>query len=87
MRLVISEKKKGYGRETIALIKTFAFQTLNVNRLWLDVRVHNQYATSMYLDMGFVLEGTLRNCVKIKDDYVSIHMMSILKSEYARTLC
>ncbi|MCK8058488.1 MULTISPECIES: GNAT family N-acetyltransferase [unclassified Fusibacter] len=82
MRLVIAEKKKGYGRETIDLVKELAFNTLKVNRLWLDVRVHNQYATAMYLDMGFVIEGTLRNCVKLTDQYMSIHVMSILKSEY-----
>ena len=85
MRLVISKKHYGYGRRTLELIKKLAFTQLSTHRLWLDVRIHNTYAHKMYKDLNFKEEGILRECVKIKDKYVSIVIMSILKSEYKGT--
>lgn len=82
MRLVITDKHKGYGRQTIQAIKKMAFEDLECHRLWLDVRIHNDYAYKMYLDMGFVEEGILRECVKLPQGHVSIRVMSILRSEY-----
>lgn len=82
MRLVISEKQKGYGVQTLELVKQFAFGSLELNRLWLDVRMHNTRAMNIYDKNGFVEEGILRNSVKLEDHYVSIKIMSILRTEY-----
>ncbi|MBN2285122.1 MAG: GNAT family N-acetyltransferase [Tissierellales bacterium] len=34
---VISEKGKGFGKDSIALIKKYCFKEINANRIWLDV--------------------------------------------------
>lgn len=82
-RLVITDKGKGYGRETLQLIKKLAFQQLNAHRLWLDVRVDNLRAQRLYLSEGFVQEGILRECVLFNGGYESLIIMSMLKNEYS----
>jgi RimJ/RimL family protein N-acetyltransferase len=47
-RLVITEKGKGYGKSTVALIQKLAFETYHAHRLWLDVKVQNHRAQAIY---------------------------------------
>ena len=82
MRIVVSEKGKGYGKEAIKLLLKFAFEEISTHRFWLDVRMHNTYAIRLYENLGFKEEGILRECVKYKDGYVSVKVMSILRREY-----
>lgn len=81
-RIVISEKGKGYGRETLRLVKELSFNDLKAHRLWLDVRVKNKKAQYIYKSEGFKEEGTLRECILYKGKYESIIIMSILENEY-----
>src|SRR4030095_6627534 len=67
MRIVITEKGKGYGRSAGRAIKRHAFETLAAHRLWLDVKEHNTRARSLYENEGFRYEGTLRECLKGPD--------------------
>jgi diamine N-acetyltransferase len=82
MRLVITKKRNGYGTQAIRLLVEFAFNVCACNRVWLDVRSHNDLAFELYKKLGFIHEGTLRNCVKFGSSYVSVHVLSILKQEY-----
>ncbi|NNF99495.1 MAG: GNAT family N-acetyltransferase, partial [Desulfobacteraceae bacterium] len=82
MRIVISEKNKGIGRKTLCLIQRAAFSIFNAHRLWLDVRENNPRAKHLYLSEGFVEEGTLRECIKLDDGYVSLRILSILRQEW-----
>ena len=52
------------------------------HRLWLDVKVQNQRAQAIYKAAGFVVEGTLRECLKSEYGYESLMIMSILQQEY-----
>ncbi|MDP5272868.1 GNAT family N-acetyltransferase [Chengkuizengella axinellae] len=81
-RIVISEKGKGYGRETVNLVKKFAFERLNAHRLWLDVKEHNQRAFYLYKSLGFKKEGLLREAFLYEGKYESLIIMSILENEY-----
>lgn len=81
-RVVISSKGKGFGRETLKLIKKIAFEQLNAHRLWLDVRHKNQRAQNLYKSEGFIEEGILRECILYNGSYESLIVMSILKNEY-----
>lgn len=81
-RIVISEKGKGYGRETLKLIKKAAFEKLNAHRLWLDVRYKNSRAQNLYRSEGFVEEGILRECILVNGIHESLVVMSILEYEY-----
>jgi len=81
-RLVITEKGRGYGKATVDLIKDLAFKTHGAHRLWLDVKDHNQRARGLYEAAGFVVEGTLRECLKTETGFESLIVMSILRAEY-----
>ena len=81
-RVVISNKGKDFGRETLRLVKKVVFGQLNAHRLWLDVRYKNQRAQNLYKSEGFVEEGILRECILYNENYESLIVMSILKNEY-----
>jgi RimJ/RimL family protein N-acetyltransferase len=84
-RLVVTEKGKGYGRQALKATKKFAFDTCDAHRLWLDVKTYNTRALHLYTSEGFVVEGTLRECVNVGDRFVSLTVMSILRQEYQRS--
>lgn len=81
-RIVITEKARGFGRETVRLIKELAFDKLGMHRLWLDVAEYNQRAYHLYKSEGFVFEGIQRESWKQGDFYTSLRIMSILDREY-----
>ncbi|MBD2465044.1 GNAT family N-acetyltransferase [Oscillatoria sp. FACHB-1407] len=81
-RIVITAKGQGYGKATIQLVKQLVFETYQAHRLWLDVKEHNHRAQALYANAGFVVEGTLRDCLKTTNGYESLILMSILRSEY-----
>ncbi|WP_342437520.1 GNAT family N-acetyltransferase [Paenibacillus sp. FSL L8-0436] len=81
-RLVIQAKERGYGKTTLSLLTDWIFAQTETHRLWLDVKEHNSRARHVYEGAGFTLEGTLRECVKTGDSFESLHIMSILRSEY-----
>jgi len=82
MRIVITDKGKGFGREALKIIKKIVFAQLEGHRLWLDVRCENYRAQNLYQSEGFVREGVLRECILVNEKYESLIVMSILKKEY-----
>ena len=81
MRIVITKKKKGYGQETIGLIKKIAFEKFKAHRLWLDIKVKNHIAQRLYESQGFIKEGVLRECLLSNNKYDSLVIMSLLKNK------
>jgi RimJ/RimL family protein N-acetyltransferase len=81
-RFVITDKGYGYGRAAVRFVKQLAFEQYRAHRLWLDVRAHNRRAQQLYQSAGFVIEGTLRECTKVKERFESLVIMSLLCSEY-----
>lgn len=81
-RFVITEKGKGFGRDSLKLCKTIAFELEMAHRLWLDVVEHNQRARNLYRSEGFVEEGVLRECDFYQGRFQSMVIMSILEQEY-----
>ena len=82
MRIVITEKGRGYGNAVLTMVKKWCFEVYKAHRLWLDVREHNLRAQHVYQTQGFTREGMLRECVKVGDGYESLVLMSILAHEY-----
>ena len=82
MRIVVTDKGKGYGRAAVRAIKRRAFETLSAHRLWLDVKEQNTRARAVYEREGFRYEGTLRECLQGPDGFESLVVMSILEHEY-----
>lgn len=83
-RIVIVQKGQGYGHAALHLLKKVAFEQWQAHRLWLDVKDFNQRARHLYEAEGFVVEGMLRECLKVGDNFESLVIMSVLQSEYQK---
>ncbi len=81
-RIVVSEKGKGFGKDSLTLVKKHCFENLNAHRIWLDVFEDNFRAIQLYKSQGFSIDGILRDSVKRNGKYFSLLLMSILKSDF-----
>lgn len=75
---------KGLGREATKLLIHYAFNELNLNRLQLHVNTENMRAVKVYKDLGFVVEGTLRQAMYKQGRYYDFYVMSILREEIVK---
>jgi diamine N-acetyltransferase len=80
-RVAVSEPGHGIGREALRQVVRMAFSELSAHRLWLDVYSDNDRARRTYRALGFVEEGTLRECIWHGDRFRSLVVMSILEEE------
>jgi RimJ/RimL family protein N-acetyltransferase len=81
-RMVVQSKGAGYGRAALRVAKKVAFDDLKAHRLWLDVKQGNSRAQALYDSEGFVVEGRLRDAVKVANGFESLVVMSVLQSEF-----
>jgi len=83
--IVIGEKQlwdMGFGTETMSLLIEHGFNTLNLNRIALQVFSSNPRAIRAYEKAGFIKEGVLRQAIYKNGNYSDIFIMSVLKSEW-----
>ncbi len=73
---------KGYGTEATRLIVRHAFQTLNLNRVWLHVYESNEGAIRCYEKAGFRIEGRLRQSFFSEGRYWDTIVMGLLRDEW-----
>ena len=84
--IFIGEKNlwnKGLGTEAIILLLDYAFNVLNLHKVWLGVFSFNKRAYQVYQKVGFKEVGRLREHIRVGDcrysDYI---IMDILNREY-----
>lgn len=82
-RMVVKSKGEGYGRAALRVAKKVAFDDLGAHRLWLDVKKPNVHARALYDSEGFVVEGELRESVRVPGGFQSLVVMSMLQREFA----
>ncbi|RPF50613.1 GNAT family N-acetyltransferase [Aquisalibacillus elongatus] len=83
--LLIGEKDywgQGYGKEAFRLLLNYAFNELNLHRLSLKVFSYNQKAKKMYENLGFQVEGKLRESFFRDGEWHDIYIMSMLQKDY-----
>jgi RimJ/RimL family protein N-acetyltransferase len=73
---------KGYGTEAMRLLVRHAFDTLNLNRVWLHVYEYNERAVRVYQKVGFRLEGRLRQDTFRDGKYWDTLVMGVLREEW-----
>jgi diamine N-acetyltransferase len=73
---------QGYGREAIQLLLEFGFNTLNLNRIFLQVDETNPGGIHCYEHAGFVHEGRFRQAKFEDGRFIDILQMSVLSSEW-----
>lgn len=72
---------KGYGKEAICLTINFAFYSLNLKKIYLEVAKFNSRAIEVYIKIGFKKEAIFKKEVFIDGKYVDIIRMAIFKEE------
>jgi RimJ/RimL family protein N-acetyltransferase len=73
---------KGHGTEATRLIVGYAFETMNLNRVWLHVYEYNPRALRVYEKVGFRQEGRLRQDTYRDGRYWDTIVMGILREEW-----
>lgn len=83
--ITVGEKSawgKGYGTEATRLMVRYAFDTLNLNRVWLHVYEDNERALHVYQKVGFRIEGRLRQSYFRDGRYWDTLTMAVLREEW-----
>ncbi|MFB5368982.1 GNAT family N-acetyltransferase [Enterococcus faecalis] len=73
---------KGIGTEAMSLILEFAFNELNLHRVYLQVFSFNERAVNLYEKIGFTHVGKFREALYRTGKWHDIIIMDILKNEY-----
>jgi RimJ/RimL family protein N-acetyltransferase len=76
---------RGFGRETIRLLLTYAFRYLNYRKVWLRVHGVNERGIRAYRACGFVEEGRQRAQVWSDGAYDDLVFMGILRDAWRET--
>ena len=81
-RIVIAQKGRRYGRESMEALMKYAFETLKFNRFWLHVYPDNAVGIKLYESLGLHRDGVLRQNFKSERGYLDQIIYSMLKEEY-----
>ncbi len=76
------DRGRGLGTEALGLLTRFAFQTLGLERIELEVHMENKPAIRCYEKAGFVLEGIKRHAYFNNGTFSDLGMMSILRQDW-----
>lgn len=73
---------RGYGTDAIRALLRWAFDNLNLNRIYLTVYSYNPRAIRCYEKCGFRHEGIMRQARYYEGQYHDEWMMAILRDEF-----
>ena len=73
---------RGYGTEAIELVLGFAFDGLGLHRVGIEVVAINGRAKSLYENLGFRVEGRLRDAYRDGEGWCDGIVMGLLEDEY-----
>ena len=85
--IAIGEKdqwNKGHGETATLMVLEYAFDQLNLHRVYLEVIETNEAAVTLYKKCGMQEEGRLRNAIFRDGCWKDVIMMSILAPEYKK---
>jgi RimJ/RimL family protein N-acetyltransferase len=79
------ERGCGVGTEALGLILGYAFQSLGLERVELEVDMGNHAAIRCYEKAGFVLEGVKRHAYFRDGAFCDLGMLSVLSGEWRQS--
>jgi RimJ/RimL family protein N-acetyltransferase len=77
-----ADTNQGRGSDALRALVGWAFDTLRLERVWLDVYDFNPRAAAVYERVGFVHEGTLRHAVFRHGRFVDVLRMAVLADDW-----
>ncbi|HEY2008646.1 MAG TPA: GNAT family protein [Rhizomicrobium sp.] len=78
-----SDRGKGHGCAALKLALAYAWDTMNLRRVWLTVHAGNARAIAAYARAGFEQEGVMRQAAFIGGKWVDVVMMAALNPREA----
>lgn len=75
-------KRKGIAYEASLLILKHAFMELNLNKVYLNVDAQNTGACALYEKIGFICEGTFKQDLWHRGEFIDRRRYAILRSSY-----
>lgn len=80
-------KGKGYGMDTVNTIMKYAFEELQLNKLYSTILEYNIPSLNLYKKCGWHVDGILRESTFKQNKYVNELAVSILKKDYEERYC
>jgi RimJ/RimL family protein N-acetyltransferase len=77
------DRGKGHGSAGLRLALDYAWNTLNLKRVWLTVLAKNTRAIAAYARAGFEQEGVMRQAAFIGGQWMDVVMMAALNPREA----
>lgn len=77
-------RRRGIGRTMVTAMLDRAFGELGLHRVELRAFAESAPALRLYEALGFVHEGTFRECRRFEGRYRSVVLMSLLEDEWSR---
>lgn len=74
-------RQQGIATDALTALLRYAFNELNLNRVYATVVEHNISSMKLHAKCGYTIEGTLRNSVYKRGEFHNEVIMGILKSE------
>lgn len=75
---------KGFGKEAFRLLLDFAFNELNLHKVYLRVFSFNERAIKLYQKLGFYKEGELEEQFYRNGAWQNVVFMGLLKRNYKK---
>lgn len=79
--LLPEARGRGIAREAVQMLVRYAFDTMNLNRVFLKCAAANERALRLYEKCGFCEEGRLREDLFIEGRYVDCVLLGRLRSD------
>ena len=75
---------KEWGLPTMEVMLDYGFNHLNLNKIYAEIYAIDIQKLGLFKDYGFKVDASLREHYYHKGEYVTSHILSLLKSEYER---
>lgn len=76
---------QGFGEDTVRALCKYAFEQMNLHRIWLECNPDFTQVTKCYEKVGFKQEGLLRQAYYRDGDFRDTCIMGILRQDFKST--
>lgn len=84
IQIIVDEQfaGNGYAKRSMKQAIDYAFNILNLHKIYLYVDVENEKAIHIYKNQNFEIEGTLKEHFYTSGEYKNSHIMGLLKKNW-----
>lgn len=72
---------RGYAKELMRALISFAFEDLELNKVYVQIFTTNDKGHHMWTKLGFEVEGVLRQHYFVNGEYHDMYSLSVLKGD------